>query len=196
MEYSRLPDITLGALRFSVALHYDQSADAPWESECGHGQVRHISRCRDTGRMRKDPGERLLSFDGRDGLAYNYQGAIETAKRDGWGLAPDALAALAAKLGRDPTRGEIIAAAVESDFQRLAAYCADQWHYCGVVVTLQDIDGNDIETADARDSIWSVESDAPAHQTELARELAAEISARVGRAKVLKAGARSYRIRP
>jgi len=198
MEYSRLPDIKLGALRFSVALHVDDTADAPWESECGHGQVRHISRCTYTGRMVKDPGERLLSFNGRDGLAYNFQGAIETAKRDGWGLAPDALAKLAASLGRDPTRGEIVAAAVESDFQRLAAYCADQWHYVGVMVTLQDVDGCDIDAAavpEAGDSLWGIESDAGAYHVDVARELAAEIAARVGRRKILKHGARAYRIR-
>ena len=41
--------------------------------------------------------------------------------------------------GRDPakplTRGEIVAAAVDADYEFLRSWCNDEWHHCGIVVT-------------------------------------------------------------
>lgn len=64
----------------------------PWEEHCGHGEVREIRRNL-WGHYPKAPGERIIWEDGRAdvALAYDFAGACELAKRDGWGFLPGEL---------------------------------------------------------------------------------------------------------
>lgn len=190
MKYADLENITRAGLEFSVTLHYDEGMGAPWREHDGHGPVREIRSNENTGRPDKRPGERVLSFDRGHGYAYDWQGAIELALRDKWGTDTDKLVA---RLGRAPTPREIAADAVERDFDYLRRWYADDWHWCGVVVTLQDADGNDIDSQ--KESLWGIESDAGKYLDEAASELADDIIATVGRRKTVTNGARSYRIR-
>lgn len=151
---------------FTAALHYDSDTGAPWEREDGHGPVSGW-RVSD-----KRAGERVLHDAGYSICYYDFAGAVALAKRDGWGLSPDSLAALTTRLGRAPTLGEIAAQAAEQDFARLKAWCDNKWHWCGIVVTCDD-------EPDMEESVWGIESDSPDYHREVAGDLAAEITARI-----------------
>lgn len=130
-----------------VKTEYDQDIGPPWEEHDGHGPVSEWTS-RD-----KRPGERLLCSDRSSKRFYNFAEATRIAKRDGWGLHPDAIAKLAAGMGRQPTRKEIAAAAVKNDFEHLRAWANDEWHWIGVIVTLADADGAEV----GEDSLWGIE---------------------------------------
>jgi hypothetical protein len=182
-----MDSIELKGLTFRVAIEPDDGAlGAPWDEHDGHGPVRH------TRAAFKQPGERILHSD-RDGQwLYDWAGAMRKAEKDGWGLSPDDTAALAQKLGRAPTPGEIRAEAVQRDFDFCRRYASGDWDWCGVVVTLLDADG---EPTHERESLWGIESDEYSYHEEVARELAEEIASRIGRRKYAERGAVRVRVR-
>lgn len=148
---------------FRAALHYDSDPDAPWDAEDGHGPVSDWTR-RD-----KQAGELVLCADRGSRRFYDFAEATRIAKRDGWGLCDADIATLATRLGRKPSRKEIIREAVMRDYDYLRRWYAGDWHYCGVVVTSED--------SDAEASLWGVESDCEDYIREVACDLAAEILA-------------------
>lgn len=152
---------------YRAELHYDPDHGAPWEEEDGHGPVTDWTR-RD-----KRPGEMVLIRDHGMSRFYDFAEASRIAKRDGWGLCPDEIATLAARLGRTPRAGDIRHESVMCDFDRLRRWCNDEWHYCGVVVTCED-DGDDDSA-----SLWGIESDCEDYIREVAEDLAAEIESRI-----------------
>lgn len=169
-------------LTFRVSIPYDYDPGAPWEECDGHGPVsewRHNSYSR---YPEKAPGERVLCSDGFSYRYYNVAEATRIAKRDGWSLGDAEMAKLADKLGRAPTCGEVAAAAVERDFDFLRRWCADQWHYVGVVVTLLDSEGDETHESE---SLWRIESESTEYIAEVAQELAEELAARIGDAAML-----------
>lgn len=154
----------------------DDDSDAPWDREDGHGPVSDWRRGRD-----KSPGERTLQEDRGQYRFYDVAAATRIARRDGWGLSPEDQTTWLLAHGRRPDMGsmrpgEIVAEAVERDFQRLRAWCNDQWHYCGVAVRALDDDGEPIGDEYAH-ALWGVESDGGAYLDEVAHELASEIIA-------------------
>lgn len=159
-----------GGRTFKVTFPYDDSGEAPWERAEGHGPVS------DWTRRNKVPGERVLSRDRGLKRFYDYAEAIKIAKRDGWGLGEQELNALHSKLGKEPTRKQIAACAVEKDYEYLRRWCDNQWWYVGVVVELLDADGNGTGETE---SVWGIESDAYAYLAETANELADQINARL-----------------
>lgn len=167
-------------LTFSVSIEPDYDMRAPWIEHDGHGPVRktHDVAC-------KRPGERLLKTT-RQGGAYLYdvQQAMRIAKADNWGIRGDA---------SGMTRGQVKAAAVEADYQRLRAWLNDDWHWCGVIVTLLDVDGDETSVSA---SMWCIESDSGECLEEVARELADELVHNIGRRKHVIKGAKRWRVRP
>lgn len=169
-------------LTFRFRTEHDIDAGRPWENADGHGPVRETQR-NDWGKPGKRAGERILnrSPDRRDYLwAYDWAEAMRIARRDGWGLGDEALQALRKRLGREPTKGEMLQAAVQSDFDYLAGWVSDEWHYIGVIVTLlvEDEDGDLVEydgDMDLQASLWCVE-DKGNYPTEVAHELASDIA--------------------
>lgn len=159
-----------GGRTFKVELPQDDFGRAPWEDDDGAGIVTEWTR-RD-----KAPGERLLHEDRGSRRFYNWQETTAKAKRDGWGLCDDEKAALALRFGREPTRKQIIAEAVERDFDRMRSWCNDQWCYVGVVVTALDDEGDE---TDETESLWGIESDSRDYIAEVAHEHADEINARL-----------------
>jgi hypothetical protein len=140
--------ISVGNLTLRFRLERDGCTEAPWVTDCTHGPVSDWTT-RD-----KEPGERLLHSDRRSSRFYDYAGAMAMAKRDGWGLAPDALAELARKLGKAPTAGQIRESSVDADFEHLRGWCADEWFYSIVAVKLLDEDDCEL----ASDYLGGVES--------------------------------------
>jgi hypothetical protein len=189
--------VEYAGLRFAVAVERDDDSTPPWENEDGHGAISDWQRReRTTDGHVKAPYERILCDDGRNYCSsvrvYDMRESMRIAKREGWGLGPDELAALAKRLGRAPKTGDVLAESVERDYQRMRAWCNDEWFYVGVVVTLQDVDGNDTPETE---SIWGIESDSEDYLAEVAQELAQRIADRVGNACSIPARPAQYFIR-
>ena len=131
-----------GTMRFRVEWFFDADTDAPWDREDGHGPVS------DWTTRAKRPGEMILTRDRGSHRFYDFAEAVKIAKRDGWNTEPY----------QWPSKGARAHAAALADFNYLRRWCADYWHYCGIVVTLLDADG-DPDSVDA--SLWGIEDGLP-----------------------------------
>lgn len=148
----------------------DDDNSAPWEREDGRG----IVAAHPCGYSKK-AGERVLHYDRSQTLYFDMKGTTAKAKAEGWGLSDAERAKLAAKLGRQPTQGEVTAAAVEQEYEYLRRWCADLWSYIGVVVTHLP-EGEDGPDGDS-ESVWGVDSDSTDYVEETAHDLAGAICA-------------------
>lgn len=151
-----------------ATVKHDDTMRAPWKEHDGHGPVSEWTQ-RD-----KAPGERVLSEDRRSKRFYDFAEAVKIAKRDGWGVEGGK---------RDgETDGQYAARAAEHDFKVLRAWCNDEWHWSGVVVTVSRA-GVELGAA----SVWGVERNYPgsdnSYLTETANELLSEAIASA-RAKI------------
>lgn len=151
MNWSREID----GFTLEARIEYDDDCDAPWDRECGHGPVSDWTR-RD-----KYAGERVLCQDRSSYRYYDFAEAVKIAKRDGWDAPPY-------KTG---TKGEQAARAAEADFQRLRAWCDDQWHYVGVIMS---VSRNSVMLDEHAASVWGIEDDAGDYLDEVAEDLAQE----------------------
>jgi hypothetical protein len=105
---------------------------APWVEDEGHGIVS------DWVTRDKHPGEWILSEDSASKQFYDYAKTMKKARKEGWGLSQDRISALTAKLGRTPSKGEIVADSVRSDFEYLKSWCDNDWHWTVLTVTGPD----------------------------------------------------------
>ena len=157
-----------GTMSFRIEWVYDHDSDPPWDRECGHGPVS------DWEHRSKRPGEMILNSNRGSHRFYDFAEAVKLARKDGWNTAPF----------NWPTDGARAHAAALADFDYLRRFCADQWHYCGIIVTLLDADGEP-DSVDA--SLWGIEDGLPSmseyHEEmilELVRECLSQITATIG----------------
>lgn len=155
-------------LTFTVAKHYDETMQAPWEEHDSHGIVTDWINSGDA-----PEDARELNRDRTRVRYYDLAASLERARADQWGLTDTDRAALALTLGRELTAEDVTAEAVRKDYEHLRAWCRDEWHYMGVVVTLR---GTHISR-----SLWGIESTEHDYHEEVARELADEIIASAGK---------------
>ena len=153
---------------FLAEIYTDDDNCAPWENSDCHG----ISSDWET--RSKLPGEWVLCEDRRARRFYDAQETMKKARAEKWGLSEPALAKLCEALGRQATRGEIIAAAVRADFEFLRGWCTGEWNYVGVCVRATDDDGGAIGEPFVN-ALWGIESGATDYIREVAIELAGEI---------------------
>lgn len=133
--------------KFIARVYRDDANEAPWMREDGHGEVS------DWTSRAKRPGELILNSDRDSKRYYDFAGTVAIARKD-WGLSADDQAAWVAKAAKsrnkwrdgkahpiEPrdtakpmTRGEMGAEAARRDFERLNAWCRDDWYYVGVSV--------------------------------------------------------------
>lgn len=200
-------DFTHNGVQFVAEVFHDDTADAPWDREDGHGPVTDWTT-RD-----KAPGELILASDGRRRRYYDFAEACRIARRDGWGFLPgrlqvdplrqlsgpdtwhaqvkprnyrergcekfvaispdvnQAIRDVYAQVRASMTRREYAAGAARADFERLRAWCLDEWHYVGVRVSLLNATGGS-------EALWGIESDSEDYIREVARELADEVALR------------------
>ena len=144
-----------GTMSFRIEWVYDHDCDPPWDREDGHGPVS------DWEHRSKRPGEMILNSNRGSHRFYDFAEAVKLARKDGWNTAPFDW----------PTNGARAHAAALADFDYLRRFCNDQWHYCGIVVTLLDADG-DPDSVDA--SLWGIESEGDDYHEEVIGELIAE----------------------
>jgi hypothetical protein len=149
---------------FRVTFPRDDDHGAPWDEEDGHGPVTGWES------RGKRPGEMILSEHRGSRRFYDFAEAVRIARRDGWDAPPF----------KQGTRGAQAARAALADFDRLRRWCADDWCYVGVIVTLVDDDEDEMPEFSA--SVWGIESDASDYLEETARELADEVLHDIARA--------------
>jgi len=158
--------IELNGRTYTVRIESDNDMGAPWEENDGHGVVSEWTT------RSKRAGELVLAVDQRYGLNgkrrfYNLSATIKTAHADGWGLNDEARAALAARIGREPTKREVVAEAVRLDYEHLRGWCNGSWYWVGVIVS-DDATGE-------QSSLWGMESDDGGGLEECAAELAQDM---------------------
>ena len=194
-DFHELETFELDGLTFEASTAYDDCMRAPWTEHDGHGPVREAGR-NYAGRIDKAPGERVLWSDRHSGYVYDVREAMAIAKRDGWG-APDAeYNSERKRLGRELTRGETAALAVEYDYEYCRRWLDNQWHWAVLRVELLDAEG---EGTGEDEYLGGLEYDPGGANDwilECARELASEIVARVGESQYIERthGARFERI--
>lgn len=151
MEYER-KEVKRAGMTFRVVWSYDDCMNEPWKEHEGHGEVS------DWTARSKRPGELVLLKDRGMALYYDFAATVEKARAEGWG-----------RVGfESKTRGERAAAAVWANFEYLRRWCENQWHWCGIVVTLLDDDG---EETDIECSLWGLESEGDDYHAEVIEDL-------------------------
>lgn len=143
---------------FAAKLERDDFHGAPWDEECGHGDV--------TGWERRDkrPGEMILSGGRGAKQFYDFAGAVKRAKAEGWNAAPYYPPG-------EETKGQRAAKAALADFKRLRDWCRGEWFYVGVIVAPVCPCCDEVRDGGAQ-SLWGIESDAGEYLAEVAEELA------------------------
>jgi hypothetical protein len=152
----------VGDFDVRAGIHHDQDMGAPWKEHDGHGKVREVSH--DWGNLPKRPGERLLWSERGWALLYDWAGACQTAREEGWRpkfCPPGA------------TRRQLAALAVQEDFNHLRGWANDSWIWVGVEVNVFSKQGIQL-TKDWAHAIWGIESTAGEYLTEVAEELAVD----------------------
>lgn len=140
----------------TVRTERDEYTREPWKDFDGHGVVSEWTS-RD-----KRPGERVLTEDHESKRFYDVEASMAVARKDGWGCGNH---------DRHPTKGERAACGVEQDFQRMRAWCRDEWEWIGVIVTLYDAEGEEV----ADSSCWGIESDSD-YWADVAADLIMELA--------------------
>lgn len=138
--------------KIKIETHADEDMREPWNEHDGHGIVS------DWETRDKRPGELILNSDRHSKRFYDVTATLERARKDGWGLSPESKAALAAKLGRQPTAKEVTAEAVRQDYEHLRGWCNDEWQWLGYTTQIETPDGETIDGA----SVWGMVSEATA----------------------------------
>lgn len=156
-------------LIFRVTVEHDADHAEPWIEEDGHGPVSDWRRQNYAGRYDKAPGEILLHEDSRQARFYDFQTACRQALAEAWDAQPY-------NTGHETPRQQA-AKAARADFESLRRWCAGEWSYVGVIVTLLDEDDEETEISA---SIWGISSEDDEHLTATAQELADEIAAGYG----------------
>jgi len=145
-------------LTVTATIQQDFHAESPWDASDGHGAVS------DWTKRAKQPGELVLADHRGYKRFYDFAGACRTALADGWNAAPYEIP------GETPRQRA--ARAARADFEFLRGWCNDEWHYCGVIVSIAR-DGEELASA----SLWGIESNAGDYLADTAEELAAEAMA-------------------
>jgi len=123
----------------TATIHADDDCLAPWKRYDGHGPVTGWER------RSKAAGELVLNSD-RDGHRfYDFAEACRIARRDGWGVKGGQL--------EGETARAYAARAARADYDRLRAWCNDEWCYVGVIIELRR---NGVTVSD--DSCWGIET--------------------------------------
>jgi hypothetical protein len=140
MQAYKTETITQHGQSYLVEWFFDECTGAPWQEHDGHGIVSDW-----TSRSKK-PGELVLHSDRGMSRYYDFAATVEKAKIEGWNVSPYDW----------KTKGEQAAAATMADFENLRRWCNDLWHWCGIVVTVLDDEG---DKTDIQSSLWGLEDD-------------------------------------
>ncbi|RQH02741.1 hypothetical protein [Paraburkholderia dinghuensis] len=194
-------NVGAGGYTFRVRVEADDSMGAPWEEHDGHGEVSgwttrdkrpgEIVLSSDRWSKRYYDVQASMKIARRDGwgLGDDDRAALVKSLAEKRvvrkatyhvenGIRQDKVETVELP-GRDPakplTRGEITAEAVRRDFEYLRRWCADQWHWVGLVVELLDGEGESV--GGVSDSLWGMESGRDDYLQETAQGMADGLAA-------------------
>ena len=176
-------DFEHSGLLFRCVVEPDNDLQAPWIEHDGHGQIRSVSSY--YGRPEKRPGEVIIYSERGEYWLYDVQATMQTARKDGWGLSEEDIAALGKKLNRTPTKGEVTAESVRRDMD----YCR-QWlqgdRFWEMIEVFQiDDEGESISESEYLGGIDSgYDSESEKYVRECAAQLASEIARAVNKETV------------
>ena len=144
---------------YRVTIEQDDTDDAPWERSEGMIDVDRVSH--NYGAFigpSKKPSEYV--FHRGDRWRYSYvvdmPRAIEKALSESWGVSKAVQSGVALAKGRPMTKREIALYAVNQNIEFMRGWCADEWTYVGVCVSLLDDEGEPTGEHDA--ALWGIES--------------------------------------
>jgi hypothetical protein len=106
---------------FGFEVIRDEGMGEPWKEHDGHGIVGEWTR------RGKAAGERVLVRDRESYRYYDVAGTMGRAKKEGWGIGDAEEGEMEKRLGRKPTKGEILVGAVEMDYEHLRDWCEDRY---------------------------------------------------------------------
>lgn len=154
-------ELTHDGRTFRAETFHDEDMGEPWKVHDGHGVISDWTT-RD-----KRPGERVLISDRSNKRYYDIAETQKIALRDGWDTEPYGTG----------TKRERAARAVEADFERMQAWCKDEWSWVWLKVTLLD---SDDEPTDEYETLGGIEGDSGMeYLKEEAESMAGEISDRL-----------------
>lgn len=143
-------EVERGGYTFRVNFPCDEDHEPPWDDGDGQGIVSAVGVTRP-----KKPGERVLFKDRHhDRTYFDWEGSIQKAKSESWGLSDEEVEKLKGKLGKYPTRGQIVEAAVQRNFEWMRRWVRDEWEYVGIQITLLR-DGKEVSSETA----WGFDND-------------------------------------
>jgi len=155
---------TIDGFKVTARIEYDHDMGEPWKEHDGHGVVSEWTT------RAKRPGERVLNQDRGSYRYYDFAATVRLARRDDWDAPPYGT-------GTAKQRAE---RAAEADYRRMKAWCDNEWHWCGVVLSVSRAG---ICLDDHAASLWGIESDAGDYFEEVFDELIDD-ALDVARAKV------------
>lgn len=169
-DSSDMEDIPAGytvEVEFSADEHWQ---GLPWNEFDGHGIIRDVFPW---GRPEKRPGERPIFSERGTTWLYDVQETMKKARAEGWRLAPEEMGKLAAKLKREPTKGEILARAVALDMDYCAGWLTGRYSWCVVTARVCDADGDEVSSDSVAGVEWDAYGDNSYAEKETARDVAA-----------------------
>lgn len=136
-------NLTIENYDVRIEYWYDEYIGKPWEEYDGHGDIRETRAY--YGHPDKKPGEIIIHQDWGTWWIYDFAGAVEKAKSEGWGC----------KESEGLTPNQVAAKAATEDMNYCRRWLDDKWHWAGFTVTVIDDNGDEIES----DSCGGFESD-------------------------------------
>lgn len=161
-----------GGIQFRYKVQQGDGYGYPWTEHDGYGEIRCVPNF---DRGDKKPGEVVLWSEGRYAYLYDVQ---DTTKKNmgNWGLAPDEHAKLTAKLGKEPTKKQIMARAVEKDMEFCRRYLEGHIMWLDVTCWPMYEDASDDENYAEKQTIGGTLGEfGDDHLEELAKEIAGTI---------------------
>lgn len=145
MQTFRTDTLEQCGVTVQIDYFYDHDTGVPWVENDGHGVIEKVHQY--YGTLHKKPGQKVMHYDSGTYWLYDFCETTKIAKRDGWGLPAAECNGL--------TKNQIIAKAVQNDFDFCRGWITDQWFYAGVICTVLDRDG---EKTDITNSCWGFET--------------------------------------
>lgn len=159
LNYDCTAKATFESFTLELTQEHDADHGEPWKECDGHGPV---SDWRPVREGEKRPGELVLSVDHGSARYYDFAAACKLALREGWNAPPYDIPG--------ETKRQKAARAALADYKYLKAWCSDNWHYMGLIVTASK---HGIKLASA--SVWGIESTSgDDYFLEVANDLAAD----------------------
>lgn len=144
---------------YRVTIAQDGTGGAPWERSDGNIEVDRVPH--NYGKYcgpSKKPSEYVFHRGNRHCYSYavDMPRAIKKALIESWGVSDAGQSGVALAKGRQMTKREIAVYAVNENIEFIRGWCADEWTYVGVCVSLLDDNGEPAGEHDA--ALWGIES--------------------------------------